>query len=151
MALSALFVAIWNSYVTRRHFRLSVRPHLNICIKTDSLAPQLVVEVNNNGLGPAIIYASRVYIDEVLQPLRCHNHWSDIVHKLRFVGCEFQSYILSEEEALGSNHTMMLLTVCDKSKKLYDANAIESVTSRLRIEIDYRSRYGEKFKAQVGK
>lgn len=56
IALAALFTAIWQGYLNRRHFRLSVRPRINIntFVEIDPERP-FAIEIKNQGLGPAII------------------------------------------------------------------------------------------------
>lgn len=53
IALSALFVSIWQISVTHKHNKLSVKPYLDYhLIQADSV---LTVNISNQGFGPAII------------------------------------------------------------------------------------------------
>jgi hypothetical protein len=53
VALLALFVSVWQGYITRKHNILSVRPHVEITY--NSLFDDYSVEISNNGLGAAIV------------------------------------------------------------------------------------------------
>lgn len=54
IAILSLFAIIWQSYLTRRHNFLSVKPHLDIKLY---LVPEhpIKIQIINNGVGPAII------------------------------------------------------------------------------------------------
>lgn len=53
IALSALFVSIWQVRLGHQHNKLSVKPYLDHhIVQTDSM---MVVSFSNNGFGPAII------------------------------------------------------------------------------------------------
>jgi hypothetical protein len=84
VATAALFISIWNAWATRRHNRLSVRPHLALSKKTSPNAPQLTIDIKNNGLGPAIMTSIRVFVDDIDQSLTRAAQWQDIVAKLRY-------------------------------------------------------------------
>ena len=55
IALLALFVAIWSITSSRKHNRLTVRPHLYETIETDSINFICGFYIANKGLGPALI------------------------------------------------------------------------------------------------
>ena len=54
VALSALGVSIYQSYLMRKHNRLSLRPFLNLDHSYNDLHP-ISIKVFNNGCGPAIV------------------------------------------------------------------------------------------------
>ena len=55
IALVALLAAIYHGYATRRHFRVSVRPHLKIEMGKKIDENLFHITIINQGLGPAII------------------------------------------------------------------------------------------------
>src|SRR5688572_25280527 len=65
IALLALTVTIWQAALTRRHNRLSVRPHLRIdwLVSDEGTDEKVSVVLSNNGLGPAIIKRFQWKID----------------------------------------------------------------------------------------
>lgn len=93
IALSAMFVSIcavavsfYEGYSNRLHNRLSVRPNLQISfiVKEKGAGWRLA----NNGLGPAIITAFQVTVDDKPQPT-----WRDVIIALKMpvtAGFHFQ-------------------------------------------------------------
>ena len=63
IALSALFVAVLQGYLARKHNRLSVKPHLEVIRNSFPSEPVSIV-LKNHGTGPAIIKKIRVYVDK---------------------------------------------------------------------------------------
>jgi hypothetical protein len=55
IGLIALFVSIWQGYETRKNYRLSVTPHINIYVAWKSENEGNGIFLVNNGLGPARI------------------------------------------------------------------------------------------------
>ena len=53
IAISALFVSIWQGRVLQKHNRLSVKPYMDFHINQGN--QELRVEFSNEGLGPAIM------------------------------------------------------------------------------------------------
>lgn len=150
VATAALFISIWNAWATRRHNRLSVQPHLALSKKTSPHAPQLTIDIKNNGLGPAIITGIRVFVDDIDQPLTRAAQWQDIVAKLRIFGGMITGYAMLSTEALRPGDTMLLVSINDPTKA-YDVQTIQAETTRLRIVVEYSSMYGDKFKETLGK
>jgi len=63
IALCALGLSIWQGCLARTHNRLSVRPHLTTWTHSDADKGFYVVELINNGIGPAIIEEFTVKVD----------------------------------------------------------------------------------------
>lgn len=63
IALCALAFSIWQGIQTRKHNKLSVRPHFTIWTKSDVLKGFFAIELTNNGIGPALIEKFLVTID----------------------------------------------------------------------------------------
>ena len=64
IALCALFLSIWQGYTTRQHNKLSVTPRLAIWVLEDEIANKLLIRLENNGVGPAIINSIEIIIDD---------------------------------------------------------------------------------------
>lgn len=69
IALTAIGLAVWEGLENRRHNRLSVQPRIGGDIQpgSDGQREFLRLGIENNGLGPAVLTAYRVYIDGELQ------------------------------------------------------------------------------------
>lgn len=145
VALAALFVSVWSSWATRRHHRLSVRPHLTLSQKVSANAPQVEIKLTNNGLGPAIITSIRAFVDDVEQPLTRPEYWEAIISKLRIVTERISGYTTQGDVALRPGGTISLANV-DVPENQVDHAALQGELARVRIEVAYKSMYGEKFK-----
>ena len=60
VAVFALFVTIWDSYQSRKHNRLSVKPFLGIGV---DIHEKVEFTLSNQGIGPAVIKEFSVYFD----------------------------------------------------------------------------------------
>jgi hypothetical protein len=79
IALLALFMAIWSIVSTRKHNKLTVRPHLYEYIQGDAINYKCGFYIVNKGLGPAIIKSCKFQLDgEDASVFKLH----DIVEKL---------------------------------------------------------------------
>lgn len=63
IALLALFVALWSIITSRKHNKLTVKPHVYESIETDAISFSCRFYLINKGLGPAIIKSSTYYLD----------------------------------------------------------------------------------------
>ncbi len=63
VALCALIFTIWQANQIRKHNRISVTPHITTWTHTDSEKNLLIVEVMNNGIGPAMINSVSLFVD----------------------------------------------------------------------------------------
>lgn len=61
--MCALGLTIWQACIARRHNKLSVRPHLTTWTHSDKISHAYVVDLLNNGIGPAFIKDFKLLID----------------------------------------------------------------------------------------
>jgi len=54
---------------TRRHNKLSDRPYLSIRVMISKQAPYMGIQIENNGIGPAIIKKCILFIDKTVSYL----------------------------------------------------------------------------------
>ncbi|EKO3514171.1 hypothetical protein SKP08_002709 [Vibrio fluvialis] len=148
IALCALIFAIWQGLKQRKHDRLSVKPHIDIFEERHHLNNNVsfFLELQNNGLGPAIIKSHKVYKrededDEFVEV-------EDFENELKKV-FEIESIDTTEwhkDVGLSANTKHKYLAFNIKSN---DAEAREQVRTtmylRYKIEIEYESMYGESF------
>ena len=55
IAICAIVVSIWHGVQTRKHNKLSCKPHLTTWMNSDKGKACYSVDLINNGLGPALI------------------------------------------------------------------------------------------------
>ena len=119
IALSALFVSVLQAYLTRKHNRLSVRPHLELIKNISPSGPASIV-LKNHGTGPAIIKKIRVYVD-----------------KEEYFADDDDSFKAALEK-LGISERDITATYC-----LYEKNAILGIGAEQKIMEFYNSRGDE--------
>lgn len=64
IALCALGISIWQAILTRKHNKLSFKPHLTSWTHKNTQKGFYAIEIINNGLGPAIIESFSVKVDD---------------------------------------------------------------------------------------
>lgn len=139
VSLLALGAILWQAHVARVHNRLSVRPMLegHSYSKSESYS----LEVRNDGLGPAVITAARVYRSEKLVEgegiALVENAFSGIA------GCQLVSHEFI--------HTPFVLPA-GQSIKVFEVSydpAIPDIEAHLagvlQLQLEYESAYKEKF------
>lgn len=62
VASLAMFVALWQGYLTREHNRLSLRPHLDLTWYFTGSSKSIGMSLSNDGAGPAAIKWIQLYI-----------------------------------------------------------------------------------------
>ncbi|CAI8821864.1 hypothetical protein EMIT0P100_10685 [Pseudomonas sp. IT-P100] len=139
IALLALFVTLYQSHLSRKHNRLSVKPHLAIHSEEDDDTFKIIIK--NDGLGPATIdmfniFANSVLVDgagEKLLMTAFENLTRCTVIAIEAINTPF---------VLPTNQQIQLVTLkFDKN-----LNSIEDyLEENLRLEIKYKSIYEETF------
>ncbi len=121
IALSALFVSIWQIEVTHKHNRLSVQPYLDYHLEqTDST---LTVEFSNQGFGPAIVkqitysYQGKTY-----------NSLEDFLNESGEVSNRLGSYQYGENTIIASGERKLLIYLKNREVRGVRVNMVyESV------------------------
>ena len=148
IAFVALAVAIWQGIETRKHNRLSVKPHLYFSTYSVSGGPA-GLRVTNGGLGPAIIKRFSLAVD---------NKWIDDTRRggwleaSRLLGAEKIASVLdmsfySPGQIVESGESQYILHT-PKDKRTTDTDQyLNEFVKRLSVKIDYESAYKETFVA----
>ena len=159
IALSALFVAVSQTFIQRRHNKLSVRPHLTTFINYETNNPQpdaqgnipprikkLIATLYNNGLGPAKIkkYCFKFDGIEIVDDKK------DLKSTLNKIFGE-GNYILhtssnlKDDFALQTNQNLVIASVSFPLEGDQDEHPKEEELEKFGLKIKYQSFYGEKF------
>ena len=151
VALCALFIAAWQAWGTRRHNRLSVKPHLATWTNQDDSDGFYKVRfvLLNNGLGPAILKKFRVFFDGKRMGDSCdraalENKVAEILkqqpgiirHTISVMGLDFPVPAGYQETLLEIQVPMTL----QLDKKVY-----QDFLDRFDAEFVYQSMYGQRF------
>lgn len=145
VAVLALFVTIWESYQSRKHNRLSVKPLLGIGV---DIHEKLEFTLSNQGIGPAVIKEFSVYFDG---KLLSKNPRSDIYRELLegSVG-KYKFHIPFEGACIKEGAEKSLLGVFYDNPKT-NKKSIESLSNKFAFKVVYTSIYGEKYAiAEIG-
>ncbi len=154
-ALSALGLAVYQYVATRRHNRLSVKPHVDSHFDTGSNENGegwLIFKLSNNGLGPALIrkfqitQAGRVLADINPGTIR------PLLGELKLKSDDIRVGTLKSGRALRAGEDFIVLSI----KFTAEAMCIQSLVDNIEeiidrnfdLEVEGESIYGEKFEVK---
>ena len=148
IAFVALAVAIWQGIETRKHNRLSVKPHLYF--STYSVSGESAgLRVTNGGLGPAIIKRFSLGVDNEWIGDTTQGGWKEAS---RLLGAEKIASVLdmsfySPDQIVESGESQYILET-PKDKRTTDTDQyLNEYVKRLSVKIAYESAYKESFVA----
>ncbi len=133
-AVASVVAMIWNGLIQRTFMRLSVRPHVDIRVTYPNATTDARIDLENRGLGPAILESVTLFIDDVALE-QSAVRWAEAVTEIGFpddTGLGFHR----AGEILRAGGTSLLLS----SQR--SAGLVPAMT-RLRIDVRYRSMYRE--------
>jgi len=144
IAGAALFVTIWQGFVTRRHNRLMVRPVFRI--DRDELNDQPIrIILHNVGVGPGFIDRFDVMVDGaniVGDRVTRMNTAMDRIG-LREYRIQYFSPSIGEAINVGESQALIKITVSVNNTPIF--NTMIAVLPRLTFSIAYKSIYGETY------
>lgn len=158
IALLALFVAIWSITSSRKHNRLTVRPHLYETIETDSINFICGFYIANKGLGPALIKSTTYYLDGTAVEFK------ELLNVIEKLPSEFGIYInrLKPGSAISKDEKCPIVEIKwdslkyqlpenkETRKRIADDvyGFARQLSKRLGVVVEWESSYGEKGKIQ---
>ena len=146
IAFVALAVAIWQGIETRKHNRLSVKPHLYF--STYSVSGESAgLRVTNGGLGPAIIKRFSLAVDNKWIDDTTRGGW---LEASRLLGAEkIPSNVswYSRDQIATSGESVFILSTPTETRTPEIDQWLDELVKRLSVEIAYESAYRETFVA----
>jgi hypothetical protein len=150
IALAAAGFTWWQASIARNHNRLSVRPKLTLYAMTDNVGAGeglLQIELQNAGLGPAIVVGYRAWLDgnemEASVPAVSSALRQFFRHHLYRVENVFS---LKGYHAIRPGDKITLLRTIFSQRDGFTANdALDQARDRMTAEVEYESLYEEKF------
>lgn len=153
VSICALFLTINQSMATRRHNRLTVKPHLTSFTErvADSERNGIVLvkaTLSNNGLGPAIIKSFEPLFDGLSIKASDPDELAEFVQKTLPVSilrdeCYFsvlrKDYVLAKDQKI----TVAQLSVLPTIDVSYEA--LKASLDQFHLRVTYESAYGESF------
>lgn len=148
IALVSIFVAVWEGLETRKHYRFSVQPQLELSYSSDLNYFGYVLL--NNGLGPSIITGSKIFVDGEEINYSGFSGIDDFLIKLdlkdRYAGHE--TINIGKVLKAGSEIKIMFFKFHETDNR---ESLVQQIYQRAAFEIEYESMYGEKFKCSFPK
>ncbi len=146
IALCALVFSIWQGFQVRKHNKMAFRPHLSSWSHSQHDKDVYIVELLNNGLGPAVIKNFTIKVDGK----KISGEGTELMEKAikaLFPDMEFnyQYGHLGEKYAMGAKEKRTLLSIQFLDDELPPSDDIKRTLSRADLEVEYESFYGEKF------
>lgn len=143
IALASLFVSVWSAFLTRKHNRLSVTPHLKIDFFHKPSEP-IKVMLSNHGIGTALIKEFAVLMDGVPVPRGEAAGLGEALPRIGLVGT-YYAYTPSGDDALSIGAHVLLLSFDIQAAQFEERRKIVASLSRIMFKIRYESIYGDKF------
>lgn len=146
IALCALGYTVWQGKQLQKHNKLSFRPHLTSWSHRNSDQGVYVVDVINNGLGPAIIENFEVFLDGKL----IQGEGTEPIAKalnILFPNVGFQAHQthMANGYCMAAKEECRILAIKFKAPVPLAEEAIEHAFQRADLIIKYRSFYEEEF------
>jgi hypothetical protein len=146
IALCALGISVWQGIQTRKHNKLSFRPHLTTWTHSNIEKGFYAIELINNGLGPAIIESFTVKIDgkqisgEGAEPI-------EKALKILFPNHTYQSHhsYVAKGYSMAAKERCTVVAVQFTGPHLPSPEFVEHAINRGELEISYKSFYEEVF------
>lgn len=146
IALCALGLTVWQAYVTRRHNRLSVRPHLTTWSYSDNVNHNYVVELLNNGIGPAFIQSFKISVDGHVV---VGEGYEPVEKALKILFPQYQ--YISQHAFVGPGYSMavnekrQLVAIKFHGNNTPKSEEVDHAAKRICVSIGYTSIYDEFF------
>ncbi|MCA1978262.1 MAG: hypothetical protein LDL19_03405 [Thiobacillus sp.] len=146
IALCALVFSFWQGAQTKKHNKLSVRPHLTTWTHRDSGKGFYAVELINNGIGPAIIEEFVLKVDGK----RISGNGTEPTEKalkILFPNFSYESNhsYLAKNYSMAPKERCAVVSVRFIGPNLPSPEVVEHALNRGSLEISYKSFYEEKF------
>lgn len=148
IAILALFVTFRQMKRQRVHDMLSVKPHIDIFEERNHLGENVsfLLELQNNGLGPAILISHKVYKREDQNSEYVEVEDIEAELKKEFANGWFYTSEWHKDVGLSANTKHKYLEIYIKSDDPNEREKIrKTMYSKYKIEIEYKSMYGESF------
>lgn len=152
IAVCALGFTAYQTYTTRRHNRLMVRPKLDLIGNRvlGSDRGKISLSIMNNGLGPAIIEAFDVTVDGKAIDLRVPSQVEAAIASLFGPKRNFTIGTFAVGAAIRKDESRLVLEVEFPARDQIEYDAIESQLQRITVVISYKSLYDNVYSFTMG-
>ncbi|MCE5319170.1 MAG: hypothetical protein LLG04_17635 [Parachlamydia sp.] len=152
IAITALGVSIWQGIETRKHNRLSVRPHLVFLTDFSPQDSELGIYIKNNGVGPAYIKDVEISVNGKVIPNSSCN-WKSILNSLNIPDLApwMEWLCFNEGASIKNDEVIGLLTVKRENITKEKFESLKKAISQIDIQIRYVSSYEDCFSLKYKK
>lgn len=143
VALSAMFIAIWQAYLTRKHNHLSVRPHISISWKNIP-GEALRCEMLNHGVGPAFIKKVVLVVGGQEHAVNSYEDYKMVFTKLglhQFIS-DVKITHFNESSAVSTSQSYDFITFCSSDTSQQVHETIAELIRNLEVKVEYKCIYG---------
>ena len=144
IAVCSFVVSVFQSYINRKHNRLSVKPYLFVETHFLTSGPIKVV-LKNRGTGPAFIKSVRIFVDGLEIPTKEEQLYKDAVKKAELQDYSYYFYLLLSNQACNAGEEIDLYVFEKKGLNDEDIECFRVNLERISFTINYESIYQEKF------
>lgn len=145
IALASICISLWEGIMLRNHYRLSVRPNLEIVFNGGYQS--FGYNVVNSGLGPAIITKMVISVDNQKIDHSSLMGLKNLAEKLDLAERNFSHDAIDSGVTLsaGENKVLFGCKFIDTDNR---EELLTKIYSRITIELVYSSMYKEQFKCK---
>jgi len=151
IAVAALWVAVWQGCETRRHNRLSVKPHLTFLYKKAKGSDFIGLFLFNKGVGPAIVDSFEIYVDNESIAEEGYGGWKTAIARVGLNEDWIYYYAIRPNNAIEQGEEQVLLGISRSNQTPELLEKFHKAYSRIRINIKYKSIYEDSFEAHTKK
>lgn len=146
IALCALCFTIWQGFLTRKHNRISYKPHLTSWSHKELQQGIFALDVINNGLGPAVIKEFTISVDGEAIEGKGSSLVESAIRKI-FAGKRYTAHyeFMGASYVMGAKDRCRVVVIKFEGTTIPTTNEVEQAIERTRLEINYESFYGDKF------
>lgn len=144
VAVSAFGLSAWQGYLTKKHFVLSVRPHVEIVFYTaEDSDPG--ISLKNHGFGPAVVDSIVARIGGSEIDVRTEADYDRLSKWLlpEFPSHEMSFYLPDEHTVMGPGASIQILKFSSEKHKDAMREVLRKTFKCLELVVRYRCLYGE--------
>lgn len=148
IALCALLLTVYQFIATRKHNRLMVTPHLCLSTNTSQSDSEYEFEalIKNNGIGPAIIKAFKLYInDKELSVPEIDDLRFKIQDLLQRTINGFSFIVFNIDYVVSEKDEELFLYFSIPIKLNTNVNEFKDQLNKIDLYIEYQSMYGQTY------
>ena len=146
IALSALGLAVSQGMATRKHNKLTVKPHLTFVRWIEQDKRYIKLTLKNDGVGPAFINHFKVHLDDKEVTSKGQNSVAKALNLLNVPGAiTVLGFSYKKNDSISSKSEETIIQIYLSPEMDFDKRLLGNQLDRLRIEIEYTCLYRKKY------